>query len=694
MQTLIEALQRTADLVVNDFYEELARLPKSRRILEMLSAPELAHLKERQAQNLLALAQPALSSQAQAEMAMRVGRIHAIVGLDKEELVRSRGILHELVYKQIGRSVGSQALALYARRLTSDTAWQLKAYQAVEDSQQEVLQRITRVVWEAGSYTHFIDQVIGALAAHDEVCACAIGRPDAAGIFHFEAGAGGRGSEGGGLLEAFEAQGHDISVRADHPCGQGAVGRAWRSGKAERVINYQTDPLVARWREVAARKGLRSAVALPLAASGQPPIAILMLYSAWPGGFVGPDQVAFVELLQTLLGCAVMRLQTHEGTHGAAVPVSVRQHWAALVRTGALQMHYQPLLNLATGRCGKVEALARLRDGERLLTPDEFLFALASDDLLELFARGLYQALAERRQWLAAGHDLEISINLPPAALNDIRYFEATREALQTHACPSAQLTLEVLETEAFSLNEGQRSILAKFRALGVLLAQDDLGSGHSGLARLRELPFDWIKIDREIAHLDGDTALDALRVVYQVTRLGHSLGKLVLAEGVDSADLLAALAILGVDGAQGYVIARPMPAAQLPGWIAGAQAHDAREVAGAPAGESVLARLARLVVWEERVLMIAGAPGAARDLLKAAGFVASTPLVEALVGLGDVLPAGEARDAHQRDLLRALLEGGRESAAWRAALDRLLSAIAATAQATHTPEPVPSHTH
>jgi EAL domain-containing protein (putative c-di-GMP-specific phosphodiesterase class I) len=681
MQTLIEALQGTADLVVNHFYEELARLPKSRRILEMLSAEELANLKSRQVQNLLALAQPSLTSHEHAEMAMRIGRIHAIVGLDKEELVRSRGILQELVYKQVGRNVSSQALALYARRLTSDTAWQLKAYQAVEDSQQEVLQRITRIVWEAGSYTHFIDQVIAALAAHDEITACAIGRPDQAGIFHFEAGAG--GSSGDGMVEVLASQGQDISVRADHPHGQGAVGRAWRSGKAERVVNYQTDPLVAPWREIAAREGLRSAVALPVAAAGQPPIAILMLYNAYPGGFVGPDQVAFVELLQTLLGCAVTRLQTHDGMHGAAVPMSVRQHWAALVRTGALEMHYQPLLSLASGRCGKVEALARLRDGERLLMPDEFLFALASDDLLELFARGLNQALAERRQWLAAGHDLAISINLPPAALNDIRYFDAAREALETHACPSARLTLEVLENEALSLNEGQRAILAKFRALGVLLAQDDLGSGHSGLARLRELPFDWIKIDREIAHLGGDTALDALRVVYQITRLGHSLGKLVLAEGVDSEDLLTALAILGVDGAQGYVIARPMPGAQLPGWIEGAAC-----VPHTPEGESVLARLARFVVWEERVLMIAAAPGAVRDLMKACETAAHRPLADALVGLGDILPPGETRDVLQRDLLRALLGGGRASAEWRAALARLMSAIAATANTAH-----PAHT-
>lgn len=666
MHTLIEALQGTADLVVNRFYEELARLPKSRRILEMLSEQELAQLKSRQIQNLLAIAQPGLTSKAHAEMAMRIGRIHAIVGLDKEELVRSRGILQELLYKLIGRNVSSQALSLYARRLTSDTAWQLKAYQSVEDSQQDVLQRITRIVWEAGSYTHFIDQVIATLAAHDEVTACAIGRPDAAGIFHFEAGTGGTG--GDGLLDVLVTQGQEISVRADHPHGQGAVGRAWRSGNAERVVNYQTDPLVEHWREVAQREGLRSAVALPLAAPGQTPIAILMLYSAYPGGFVGPDQVAFIELLQTLLGCAVTRLQTHDGLHVAAVPMSVRQHWAALVRTGALEMHYQPLLSLASGDCGKVEALARLRDGERLLMPDEFLFALASDDLLELFARGLQQALADRAQWLAAGHDLEVSINLPPAALNDIRYFDATCEMLAAHHCPSGRLTLEVLENEALSLNQGQRAILAKFRALGVLLAQDDLGSGHSGLARLRELPFDWIKIDREIAHLGGDTTLDALRVVYQVTRLGHSLGKLVLAEGVDAADLLEALAILGVDGAQGYVIARPMPADELAVWIGGAP-----HVPDTGAAQSVFARLARFIVWEERVRLIAATPGAARDLLVAAD--SREPLVEALVGLGDILPAGETRDAVERDLLRAL-PGGRESAAWRVAMARLMQAI------------------
>jgi EAL domain-containing protein (putative c-di-GMP-specific phosphodiesterase class I) len=676
MKTLIGALHEHAAHVVNRFYEELGRLPKSRRILEMLSGEELAHLKSRQIQNLLALANLGLTARAHAEMAQRIGRIHAIVGLDKEELVRSRGILQELLYAAVGRAVGAQSLALYARRLTSDLAWQLKAYQDVQDSQQEVLLRITRLVWEAGTYTNFIDQVIETLAVHDEVTACVIGRPDQAGIFHFEAGAGGKTE--GGILDVLAAHQQVVSVRADHPQGQGAVGRAWRSGKPERVVNYQTDPLAVAWREVAAREGVRSSVAIPLAAPGQPPLAVLSLFSAFPGGFVGPDQVAFVDLLQTLLGCAAIRLQTQDGM-SAAVPVSVRQHWAALVRTGALEMHYQPLLSLATGKAGKVETLARLRDGERLLVPDEFLSALSSDDLLALFARGLDLSLADRARWCTQGHDLEISINLPPAALNDIRYFEATRTALAAHGCPADRLTLEVLENESLSLSQGQRAILAKFRELGVLLAQDDLGAGHSGLTRLRELPFDWIKLDREMVKMSGGDAVNTLRVIYQLTRLGHSLGRLVLAEGIDTLDLLHALAILGVDGAQGYGIAKPMEGARLLEWLERTPAFLTPVNAQAEAGkESLLARLARFVIWEERMLMIAAVPEAARDLLRALPGGDGASLAQSLAGFGDILPAGPQRDALHREVVGALLTEGPNSEAWRNALHALMEAIAA----------------
>jgi hypothetical protein len=113
-------------------------------------------------------------------------------------------------------------------------------------------------------------------------------------------------------------------------------------------------------------------------------------------------------------------------------------------------------------------------------------------------------------------------------------------------------------------------------------------------------MPFDLIKIDRSIVqNLERDT-FDVLRFIYQLTRLGHALGKRVALEGVEDPGLLEAVRILGVDAVQGYAVAQPMPGAALLPWL---QAHRlARADASRPTSDGVLARLARLLVWEERL--------------------------------------------------------------------------------------------
>ncbi|GAA4326327.1 hypothetical protein GCM10023144_09690 [Pigmentiphaga soli] len=600
----MDALRSNADTVVEAFYDTLARLPRSRQILMMLSEAELLHLKRRQSENLQALAAPRLGAKAHAQMALRVGRVHAIVGLDKEELVRARGILADSLYRLIARPAGTRALATYNRRLNVDLAWQLKAYQELQDSQQEVLLRLTKMVWEVRNYADFIHRTMEILSGHDEIAGCSIGRPDAQGVFHFEAAS--QGKTGGHLQRLMERPETQILIAADDPRGQGPVGLAWRSGKVERIINFSTSPQAAPWLASALREGVRSCASIPLGAPGARPAAILTLDCAYPGGFAGPHQVGFIDLVKTLLDCAFMRFPEH-GADGSAISHAGRQHWSTLLRSNALVMHYQPLLDLQTGKVTKVEALARMREGDQLHMPGAFISALASDDQLELFIRGLDQALADRNDWLRRGVDLSISVNLPPAALNDIRYYEATRQALDAHACPPGRLVLEVLEYEEVSLAHGQDGILSKFRALGVTLAQDDLGSGHSGLGSLRKLPVDWIKLDRELVAVSETDAIGALRFIYQLTRLGHALGKSVVAEGIESIDFLDALRILGVDVAQGYIVAGPMPAEGLLLWMAG---HPA-SVFGPPPEQGTLSALAKLVVWEERLFVNASAPDA-----------------------------------------------------------------------------------
>jgi EAL domain-containing protein (putative c-di-GMP-specific phosphodiesterase class I) len=591
LTSLTEALQRNAIDIVSRFWEGLSRLPRSKHILESLSEPELQHLKSQQIRNLYALAAPDLTAMDRRVIALRVGRVHAIVGLEQEDLIRSSGLLSAAIHDNVDTTVHGEALRVLDRRITRDLAWQTEAYQQLQTSRQGVLQGITRLAWDADSYTDLIVRVGEILGTHDELAGCSVGRPDSEGVFRFE-------SVSGKTIDKYRAELESSAERpvsdGARPQGRGPAGRAWRSGKVERIVNFQTDAQAAPWKDLARRKGFRSSAAIPLSSPGHPPMAILSLYSAFPGGYAAGDQMTFIGQLQTLLGYTIARIENREG-HTDTVPYAIRRHWAALLRSDALQMHYQPLLDLRTGQVTKVEALARLRDGDRLLMPGEFFPALSSDDFLELYVRGLGQTLAQRNRWLQGGVNLNVSVNLPPSALSDIRYFAATQQALEEYGSAPDMLTLEILETDALPSGMAVSRELAKFKALGISLAEDDLGSGHSSLNRLRELPFDWIKIDRGIVSHVGQDASNVLHFIYHLTRLGHSLGKLVAVEGVEGAELLEAIVILGADAAQGYGIARPMPAQQMITWLGKQPILPDPENPKSPLG-----KLARLLIWEE----------------------------------------------------------------------------------------------
>jgi EAL domain-containing protein (putative c-di-GMP-specific phosphodiesterase class I) len=606
LTSLAESLRRNACDIVNWFYEGLTHLPRTKLILETLSELELRHLKSQQIQNVYALAAPDLTAKDHRTMALRAGRIHAILGLEQEDLIRARGLLSAAIHCNVDTNVHGEALAVLGRRINRDLAWQTEAWEQLQTSRQNVLRSITRLTWDAGSYTDLIVQVGEILGTLEEVAGCSVGRLDSEGVFLFEA-------VSGGTMEAYRAELDSSAARpvsnGDHPLGRGPAGRAWRSGKAERTVNFQTDPLAKPWKDLARRKGFRSSVAIPLSPLGYPPMAILSLYSAFPGGYAAPEQISFIGQLQTLLGFAIARIENREGPSDT-VPYATRQHWAALLRSDALQMHYQPLLDLRTGQIGKVEALARLRDGDRLLAPGEFFPALSSNDFLVLYVRGLGQTLAQRNRWLQDGVNLNVSINLPPSALSDIRYFEATQKALTEHGCAPHMLTLEILETDALPSGMDLSLELAKFKALGVILAEDDLGSGHSSLNRLRSLPFDWVKIDRGIvSHVDQDPS-NVLHFIYHLTRLGHSLGKSVIVEGVEGAELLEAIVILGADAAQGYGIARPMPAQQMIAWLG-----NQPRLPDPHNPKSPLGKLAQLLIWEESRHLISQKPAALNRL-------------------------------------------------------------------------------
>jgi EAL domain-containing protein (putative c-di-GMP-specific phosphodiesterase class I) len=352
------------------------------------------------------------------------------------------------------------------------------------------------------------------------------------------------------------------------------------------------------WREFALQLGVRSSVALPLGSKPGASLALLVLYSRYPGGFSSDAQQAFVAQLKTLLDLALARLAPDRpGTE--VLPFTLRERWRERLAGVGVEMHYQPIFALAQGRVVELEALARLRDVDgSLLSPGRFLPALNADDLLRLFREGLRQALAQRTTLVASGHTFDITVNLPPAALYDPRYAAATAAALSISQCPPRALLLEILENASeaeHALGSAVAGMLA-LKALGVRVAEDDLGAGHSSLARLRQWPFDRVKIDQTLVRDVAADPLRTLRFIRQLTLLGQALGIEVVVEGLETAGLVEAALMLGADFGQGYALARPCAPAALPELLSrlhwSFDAHAPRTALGALAGA---------LLWEER---------------------------------------------------------------------------------------------
>lgn len=598
---LYDELQRYGSDIIDCLLDDMRNLPRSLLILERLSAEELDEIKADRLRHLLTVATPTLTVQQHRGLALEIGRARGIIGLDREGMVRMLGMAIGAIHRYVDAALHAPAISVLEQRLIRDLAWQADAGQRLQASRQDTLLQILRFVREMDNYSDLIRGVVEILGRHDEVAGCSVGRPDHTGIFRFE-------SVSGATIEAYLTEVETLQpiMSGESLQARGPAGRAWMEAREQRSINIATDPTMAPWQALARRAGFRSSVAIPLLRPGHKPTAILSLYSAFPGGYTAVEQIAFVDHLQMLLGFSIARIEALQGDT-TTVAFATRQRLSALVRSDALQMYYQPLIDLKSGRVAKVEALARLRDGNRILAPGEFFPVLSSEDFLALYERGLGQTLARRQQWLAQGIAVNVSVNVPPSALSDVRYFNATQRALEAYRCDPQCLTLEILETDAFPLGIDVAYELGRLKTLGIKLAQDDLGSGHSSLARLREVPFDFVKIDRNVISVAGEAPKDVLRFVWQLIQLGHSLGKAVVVEGVENDEMLEAVVILGADLAQGYAIARPMPADQMATWLA-----SCPDFCSFDRPSTSLGALARQLIQDEHT-RLAGAGGVRR---------------------------------------------------------------------------------
>lgn len=259
-----------------------------------------------------------------------------------------------------------------------------------------------------------------------------------------------------------------------------------------------------------------------------------------------------------------------------------KQQWLQQIRqalnAGEFCLFYQPKLNMRTGQVFGMEALIRWQHPERgLLTPVEFLPLIADTELeIEVGNWVLQSALAQTEAWHDAGYHLEVSVNVASSHLQSNHFIDDVESALARHPkLDSRYLQLEIVETSALGEIASISKVIKLCRdVLGVSVALDDFGTGYSSLTHLRHLTAKTIKIDQSFVRDMLDDPQD-YTIVDGVSGLAEAFNRQVIAEGVETVEHGLMLLMIGCERAQGYLIAKPMAAEAVAGWLDNFEPED-----------------------------------------------------------------------------------------------------------------------
>lgn len=562
--------------------------------------------KSRLTRQLQTLLYPDLDLDSQREGAIKAGLCQAACGLEESWLLEASEQLRDILVGTLGPGTRSHrtALAIVLQRLAMELQWQRESMGELQRRRSAILIRVHALAWSARDYLQLVDDVVTVLASHEEVVACAAGRPDASGNMVQEIVAGAVPPERLRITNSGMAPA--LVLHPEQSTDEEPVARAWHTADIQRCAHYGSDPAMLLWRDTAVRHGVVSHVAIPLCLPPRKPFAILTLYSPYAGGFQSEGQQIFVEQIKAVMELALLRMAPQRQL-AALLPAFVRERWRIIIARGALRMHYQPLIRLADRQVVGFEALARLRDDAgSLRLPASFLPALGAAGLKRLFRDGVIQAVAFRQLLARRGFVLGMSVNVPEVAVQDSRYARTVETVLQVSGCPVGALRFEALESHdgtgpwALMASTGVQSL----KSLETAPLEDDMALGRRLLARLGQSTYDRIKIDQAIITQVRQDPLGTLRLIRQLVRVGHDLGQEVVVEGLESSGMVEAVTILGADFGQGFALAHPMPPDALQGWLADFEldGHD-------PLPHSALGALAAALRWEERFVELFDEP-------------------------------------------------------------------------------------
>jgi diguanylate cyclase (GGDEF)-like protein len=319
---------------------------------------------------------------------------------------------------------------------------------------------------------------------------------------------------------------------------------------------------------------LRSALALPFTLEGislQANVSIgIALYPDHAQDLTGLLRKADMAMYAAKAARAGHRIYSGDNDNHGDERLRTLQELRTALRDDELLLHFQPKIDLVTSEVRGVEALVRWQHPTRgLLYPDSFLTLAEEAGLMhDLTQIVLGKALDQAAIWHARGEPLSVAVNLSASSLIDASLPARIGSMIEARGLTAAALMLEITEEFLMADRDRAHAILTLLRSSGIHIAIDDFGTGYSSLSYLRDLPVDELKLDRSFVLPMAEDAR-AASLVASTVALAHGLGMRIVAEGVENEGVYADLTRLGCDEAQGYHLARPLPATDLDDWIA-----------------------------------------------------------------------------------------------------------------------------